>query len=113
MNELLNYRGFSGSVEFSKEDNVFYGKLLGIKGLVLYEGDTIDELIQGFREMTDEYIDFCERNDMPLPMQDKTSVFVKLETYRQAVETAQQKGIAWEEFADKALRLGTNQLKAS
>jgi len=100
MNELLQYKGLSGSVEFSRDDNVFYGKLLGINGLVLYEGDTIDELVQGFHDMADDYIDFCERNGVSLPVQDKANVAVKLEIYRQVAENAHKNGLSFEDYLE-------------
>ena len=36
---LLNYKGYTGSVEFSQEDNCLYGKVLGMKkDCISYEG---------------------------------------------------------------------------
>ncbi|MCL2494690.1 MAG: hypothetical protein FWE98_03425 [Oscillospiraceae bacterium] len=113
MNELLQYKGLSGSVEFSREDNVFFGEILGIQGLVLYEGDTIDELVQGFHEMAEEYIDYCQRNNSPLPVQDTTNLPVKLELYRELTETARQKNMSFESCLAESLVRGMNQLKAS
>ena len=40
----MNYKGFIGSVAFSEEDNVFFGKIEGIDGLVNFEGDNVSEL---------------------------------------------------------------------
>ena len=37
----LTYNGYTGSVEFSEEDNVFFGKLEGINALVNYEGESV------------------------------------------------------------------------
>ena len=33
MNNTLEYKGYFGSIEFSNEDNCFYGKILGINVL--------------------------------------------------------------------------------
>jgi predicted HicB family RNase H-like nuclease len=41
MNNYLHYKGYIGSIEFSEEDNVFYGKVIGIKPLISFEGDTV------------------------------------------------------------------------
>ena len=38
MNNTIQYRGYVGSVEFSEEDGTFYGKVLGIRSLISYEG---------------------------------------------------------------------------
>lgn len=54
------YRGYSGSIEYSEEDQVFFGKVLGLRSLISYEGGTIDELLENFREAVDDYLAVCE-----------------------------------------------------
>ena len=46
----LEYKSFIGSVEFSTEDEVFYGKIEGISGLVSFEGSSIKKLKKTFVE---------------------------------------------------------------
>ena len=49
---LLNYKGYTGSVEFSQEDNCLYGKVLGMKkDCISYEGETVSELVSDFESM--------------------------------------------------------------
>ena len=60
MNKLLEYKGYFGTVEFSKSDNIFHGKVMGIDSLIMYEGDSTDSLKKGFVYMIDEYIVDCE-----------------------------------------------------
>ena len=38
MNNIMEYKGYVGSVEFSEKDEVFYGKVQGIRSLISYEG---------------------------------------------------------------------------
>lgn len=52
----LHYRGFTGSVEYSEEDEVFHGKLLDIRDLVTYEADSISELNSEFISVVDDYV---------------------------------------------------------
>ena len=37
MNNTIQYKGYVGSVEFSEEDSIFYGKVLGIRSLISYD----------------------------------------------------------------------------
>lgn len=64
----LEYKNYIGSVEFSSEDNCYYGKLLGIKDLVTYEAPTKIELQKEFQDAVDDYLDFCNEvnNDITL-----------------------------------------------
>jgi len=52
----LEYKGYTGSIEYSKEDDLLYGKVLGIQGLVSFEGKTGKELEHDFAEAIDEYL---------------------------------------------------------
>lgn len=36
MNHSIEYRGYTGSVEFSPEDALFYGKVMGVRALEGY-----------------------------------------------------------------------------
>ena len=47
--EMMEYKDYVGSIEFSEEDNVFYGKVQNVGGLISYEGETEGDL----------YVDFC------------------------------------------------------
>jgi predicted HicB family RNase H-like nuclease len=38
MNNLIEYKGYIGSVEFSESDSLFFGKVQGIRSLISYEG---------------------------------------------------------------------------
>ena len=44
----MEYKGYLGSVEFSEEDEIFFGKVLGIRSLISYEGDNAKDLIADF-----------------------------------------------------------------
>ena len=57
MSDTISYKGFTGSVEFSEEDNLYFGKILGITGLISYEGETYDELISDFQGAVDDYME--------------------------------------------------------
>ena len=53
----LEYEGYKGSIESSEADNCLFGKVLGIsKDLILYEGNTIDELRVDFECAIDSYL---------------------------------------------------------
>lgn len=61
MNNILEYKGYYGSVEFSSSDKVFYGKVIGINDLVSFEGNTVRKLEKSFCEMVDDYIQTCKQ----------------------------------------------------
>jgi predicted HicB family RNase H-like nuclease len=60
MSSLLSYKNYNGTVEYSKEDGCLFGKVVGIKSLLLYEGNSIQELERDFQTVIDDYITDCE-----------------------------------------------------
>ena len=43
-----------------EKDNVFFGKIEGINGLVNFEGESVKELTDAFHEAVDDYLAYCE-----------------------------------------------------
>ena len=59
MNNLIEYKGYVGSVEFSESDGVFFGKVQGIRSLISYEGTNATALIGDFHNAIDDYLALC------------------------------------------------------
>ena len=60
MKDMMKYKGYLGSVHFSDEDNLFYGKLEFIRALVSYEGTDVKTLRQAFEAAVDDYLQMCQ-----------------------------------------------------
>lgn len=66
MSNFLEYKEYYGTVDYSAEDNILYGKVIGVNGLISYEGDSIDTLKADFEEAIDDYLEMCaEKNIEP------------------------------------------------
>jgi hypothetical protein len=53
---FLKYRDFISKIEFSSEDQIFYGKVEMINDTVLFEAENSKELQSSFEEAVDDYI---------------------------------------------------------
>jgi predicted HicB family RNase H-like nuclease len=62
MNNYIHYKGYTGTVEYTTEDDVLHGMVLGIRGLISYEGDSLVTLKADFRESIDDYLEMCAEN---------------------------------------------------
>ena len=60
MNNILEYKGYYGTVEFSAADNIHFGKVMGIRGLISYEGDNEKNLQEDFEGAIDDYLEMCK-----------------------------------------------------
>jgi predicted HicB family RNase H-like nuclease len=61
MKNSINYKGYFGSVEFSDEDNVFFGRIIGINDHITYEGVDVISLRDDFENAVEEYLDTCKQ----------------------------------------------------
>ncbi len=59
MSDVLRYKDYCGSVEYSSADSCLYGKVLGINDLISYEGQTVEDLRHDFEGAIDDYLDTC------------------------------------------------------
>lgn len=56
----IRYKDYIGSVEFSEEDSLFYGKVMGIRSLITYEGENAEDLVEDFHDAIDHYLETCQ-----------------------------------------------------
>ena len=56
----MKYKGYTGSVEYSEEDNCLYGKVMGMsRDCITFEGQDVNELRQDFEGAVDDYLASC------------------------------------------------------
>ena len=60
MKNTIEYKNYYGTVECSEEDGVLFGKVIGVRSLISYEGTTVNELIANFHGAVDTYLNTCE-----------------------------------------------------
>ncbi len=105
MKDVLNYKGFIGSVHFSADDNVFYGKIEGINDLLTFEGETVKELTDAFHYIVDEHIKDCEMDDISPEKSYKGSFNVRItpELHRRIAILAKMRGESINKFVSETL----------
>jgi len=60
LSSFLKYKGYLGSVEYSEEDNLLCGEVVGINDLIMYHGDSLESLRADFEEAITHYLEVCE-----------------------------------------------------
>ena len=104
-NNLLSYKGFYGSVNFSAAADVFYGKVEGVQDLVSFEGATVKELRQEFQKAVEDYISFCKKNGNPIQksLMGSFNIRIKPDTHQRAALAALQKNISLNQLVQQAI----------
>ncbi len=63
---MMEYRGYVGRVEFDDEVGIFHGEVINTRDVITFQGNTVEELRQAFRDSIEDYLAFCqERGEEP------------------------------------------------
>ena len=63
---MLKYKGYTGHVEYDDEAQLFHGEILDTRDVITFQGRSVEEIEQSFRDSIDDYLDFCSvRNENP------------------------------------------------
>lgn len=63
---MLQYKGYSGAVDLEAEAGVFHGEVLDLRDVVTFEGRSVEEVEQAFRDSVDDYLEMCAaRGEQP------------------------------------------------
>ncbi|WP_174714063.1 type II toxin-antitoxin system HicB family antitoxin [Candidatus Viridilinea mediisalina] len=91
---MLQYKGYTGRVELDDEAGIFHGEVLDLRDVVTFQGKSVEELIQAFRDSIDDYLDFCtERGEEPnKPFTGRLMLRLSPELHRKAYVRAQREG---------------------
>jgi len=106
MSNMMEYKGYLGSIEYSKEDDCLYGKVQGIRGLISYEGESLKELKESFHYMVDDYLADCktEGREPQKPFKGGFNVRVSEDLHREAYIYAQEHETTINNVVVEALR---------
>lgn len=107
MNDILQHNGYFASVHFSNEDEVFYGKLIGIGDLVLFEADSVKELKSAFVEAVEDYVETCKEvgKHPQKPYKGSFNIRISPDLHRQAATFAAIKKVTLNDFVKQAIDL--------
>lgn len=56
----LYYKGYYGKIEYSAEDKVIYGKIMGTHSLISFESESATDIENEFHNTVDDYLSYCE-----------------------------------------------------
>lgn len=110
MKNYLEYKGYIGTVEFSAEDKIFFGKIQGINDLVTFEGSSVEELEKSFQESVLDYLETCKSlNKNPDKVfKGSFNVRVPQELHQKTALLASKKGLNLNDVVKEALNYIVN-----
>ena len=106
MKNMMKYKDFYASIHYEDETSTFWGKIEGIEDIISFEGKTVDELKNEFKETVEEYIEECKNLNKNPHKEYKGSFNVRIEPilHEKAVFLSKQFNISLNQFVENAIR---------
>jgi predicted HicB family RNase H-like nuclease len=62
----MKYKGYTGVVELEEGSDVLFGRVIGLRDVITFQGESVAEVTQAFHDSVDDYLEFCaERGESP------------------------------------------------
>lgn len=102
----MTYKGYAARVEFDARDNIFVGRILGIRDIVSFHAETVVKLRKAFGEAVDDYVETCVKlgKTPEKPASGKLMLRVPPEVHGSALAAAQAAGKSLNQWATEVLR---------
>ena len=106
MKNTLTYKGFTARIEFDADDNIFVGRVIGIRDIVGFHGGTVAELTKDFHNAIDHYIAVCKKRgiDPQKPYSGNLMLRIPPEVHAAAAIAAETKGKSLNQWAANVLK---------
>lgn len=102
---MLQYKGYSGQVEFDDEAGLFHGEVIDLRDVVTFQGTSVEDLEESFRDSVDDYLEFCEqRGEEPdRSFSGRLMLRVSPQLHRRAYTRARQEGKSLNQWISEKL----------
>lgn len=59
---MITYRGYTGHFAFDEIKNIFFGKVANTHDFITFQGKSVKETKQAFRDAIDDHIEWCKKH---------------------------------------------------
>jgi predicted HicB family RNase H-like nuclease len=56
----MQYKGYEAKIEYDEDDRLFFGHVINIQDVIVFDGLSVDELEQSFHQVIEEYLADCQ-----------------------------------------------------
>ncbi len=115
MSNLICYKDYHASIEFSAEDGMFIGSVIGVRDSLNFHGFSVQEITQAFHDCVDGYLDLCESLGRSPDKEYKGSFNIRIPSgiHRAADLEARKEGVSLNQFVQSAIELKLSSLESN
>ena len=103
--KTMNHKGYTARIEFDERDNIFVGRVLGVRTMISFHGQTVDELRTAFGTAIEEFLRDCKAQGIrpEKPASGKLMLRVPPEVHGAALVAAQAAGKSLNQWATEVI----------
>jgi predicted HicB family RNase H-like nuclease len=92
----MKYKNYEAVIRYDEEDQILHGRVLNVRDVISFHGQSIEQVRQAFEEAVDDYLADCaeQGRDPEKPFSGKFIVRVKPEVHRQAAILAAREQVS-------------------
>src|SRR4051812_12514268 len=102
---MMTHKGYSGVAEIDFETGMIHGRVVGLRDVITFQGETVAEASKAFRDSVDDYLEFCaSRGESPeKPFSGRFLVRMAPSLHRTLVEKAAAMGTSLNALVESTL----------
>lgn len=101
----MKYKGYEAVVKYSDEDETFIGEVINTSDILVFDGDSVEEVHNSFRAVVDEYIEDCmnEGKKPQKPFSGQFMTRINPALHQNLFIKAKKTGVSLNKFVEKAI----------
>lgn len=105
MNTMI-HGAYTARIEFDERDGIFVGRILGLRSIISFHGETVAQLRREFAAAVNDYLDDCKTQGVTpeKPASGRLLLRLPAEVHSRAIVVAQAKGKSLNQWAAEALQ---------
>ena len=102
----MSHKGYTARVEYDERDDIFVGRILGIRTIISFQGETVRQLRGEFERAVREYLADCKKEGVlpEKPASGKLLLRVPPDLHGRALVAAQAAGKSLNRWATEVLQ---------
>lgn len=99
----MRYKGYAARIEYDERDDIFVGRVLGMRDITSFHARSVPELHEAFRDALEDYLADCaEQGITPeKPASGKVMLRIRPEVHAAASVAARAAGKSLNQWADE------------
>lgn len=101
----MKHKGYEGVVNYDEEAKLFHGEVIGLRDVITFQGTSVDELEQAFKDSVDDYLEFCKKKKRTpeKPFSGNLMLRISPEIHKKMTIEAKQRGLSLNAFLNELI----------